>query len=142
MKTLAALVRLATLRADTLRRELGELDLQRAAQARAAAAADAAMAREQALAVRDAAAMPAFLAYRRARAGDRAALAAEQAVLDAADTRLRAELGEAFLELKRFETLHEEHVAASARETARREQAALDEAAGLRFQHRRAIGQT
>lgn len=135
-KGLNALIRLAERRLDECRRQVVELEQQRAEQEAALRRLDEEVARETQLADADLdlrAALPAYLGAMQER---RRGIEGEIVALDHAIAERRDEIHEAFQELKRFEIARDQRAAEAAYEAGRAEQDQLDEM-GLVI-HRRA----
>ncbi|MGE3301802.1 MAG: flagellar FliJ family protein [Hyphomonadaceae bacterium] len=130
MSAAATLARVAKSRAEEIQRALAEADAYAEACAQRIVAHDARVKAEQ----QAAASSPfaSYAAYATAALIRRAGLVSEHARATAEAQALRATLTEAFVEMKKLETLAENEIAAARAEEARREQADLDETAGRR----------
>jgi flagellar export protein FliJ len=130
MSALTTLARMARLRAEALQRELALLDEQRRALDTQIVNHDWTVLAEQREAGADAMAM--FGAYAQAALMQRARLLIERETAAHAAEMLRATLSDAFIELKKLETLIENEVAREKLEEETRERAELDDLAGRR----------
>lgn len=129
MNALATLIRVARLRAEMLQRELAVLEERRRALEERVRTHDDQVRAEQKAARDDALAL--YGGFAQAALRRRAALVAEGEAAGRAADALRATLKEAFVELKKLETLAENEAARALAEDNKREQAALDDIAGV-----------
>jgi flagellar export protein FliJ len=135
-RALDTLARLQRSQIDAVKAALAEMVAARAALAARDAALVAEHAAEQGVAARDLQGMAAYGAYAPRVAGMRRALAQEDAALGEQEAALRAQLADAYIELKKVEQLlatqaERERLAMNARELA-----AMDEAAAMRAARR------
>ncbi len=133
MKSIATLIRVKQWALDEKRRALGDLERLRAEMVERAAALEGEIAAEQGAAPADVVQF-AYAAYVRRAMGQREALAASIAGLDAQIDEAQLEIGELFGELKRYERVREIADQKAAVELRRRETATFDEIAGRRHQ--------
>lgn len=130
MKALSTLARMARLKAEALQRELAELDGQARALDARIAAHDQTVLAEQKEAQGDLLAM--FGAYAQAALMQRTQMLIERETAAHAADMLRNTLADAFVELKKLETLIENEAARERAEEQARERAELDDLAGRR----------
>lgn len=127
MSAIETLVRMARRRAEELQRELGVLENQRRAIEARLVEHDRIVASEQALAAGEA--MSGFGNFAQAALTRKAAILQQRASAARDAEALRDTLADAFIELKKLETLAENEAIRAAVEASKREQAELDEVA-------------
>jgi flagellar export protein FliJ len=127
MSAIETLVRMARRRAEELQRELGVLENQRRAIEASIVEHDRIVASEQALAAGHA--MSGFGNFAQAAVMRKAAILQRRAIAARDAEALRDTLADAFIELKKLETLAENEAIRAAVEADKREQAELDEVA-------------
>ncbi len=137
MKALPTLIRLARQAVDEARLELADIERARDEIVRRIGAHDDALAAEQRAAMSSYESGRAYGGYAIAALAQRRALVAQADALAAQADGVRVRLGAAHVELKKVERLLELQEERAARETRRREEAMLDEAATLRAGRRR-----
>ncbi len=130
MSALNTLARMARLRAEALQRELAALDEQRRTYNAKIVAHDQNVLAEQRQAHGDSFAM--FGAYAQAALMQRAQMMIERETTSHAAEMLRSTLSDAFIELKKLETLIDNQAAREKAEEEARERAELDDLAGRR----------
>jgi flagellar export protein FliJ len=132
MRSLDALIRLARFKVEELQKQMASLDEARGALQRQIDQLNASVPEEQ---VAASAAKDGFLAYgsyAQAVIQRRNNLRASVGEVEAQAGRLRAALTDAFVELKKFETMEERRRATERAERRTREQARLDDLANIR----------
>jgi flagellar export protein FliJ len=134
MSALDTLARLARRRAEDLQRELAVLDGQRRGIEARLIEHDKIVLAEQDLA--SGIAIAAYGNFAQAAMQRKNALLKEQTRVEGAAEALRATLSEAFIELKKLETLAENQAMREAAEADKREQAELDDVAGAAMARR------
>jgi flagellar export protein FliJ len=130
MSAIQTLVRLARRRAEELQRELGALENQRRAIEARLVEHDRIVASEQALAAQDV--LSGFGNFAQAAHARKQAILKEKAIAARDAEALRDTLADAFIELKKLETLAENEAIRAVVEADKRDQAVLDDlAAGM-----------
>jgi flagellar export protein FliJ len=137
MSALETLARVARRKAEEIERELSAIESRRLLLARRLDAHDASVADEQATAAGSLDAAIAFGAYAHLALGRRRILVAEHEALAAESDALRDSLRDAFVELKKIETLIDQEADRNAIEDNRREQAQMDDLAANMARNRR-----
>lgn len=132
MKAFRTLLKIASNELETLRRALASMLARQAALQQRMAAHEQAIAREQALAARDFEAARLYGGYAAAALKARKTLEAEQGVIEAEIARLRTLIGEAHVEVRKFERLLELEAQRAKARREKREDAELDEMATMR----------
>jgi flagellar protein FliJ len=134
MSALETLVRMARRRAEDLQRELSALENRRRAIEARLVEHDRIVASEQALAARDV--MSAFGDFAQAAVARKAAIVKERGEAAHAAELMRDTLADAFIELKKLETLAENQALRAAIAEEKRDQAALDDLAAAKARKR------
>jgi len=131
-KTRASLIRLQKHKVDELRRQVGELEAMRAGLLRQVEDLDATLRREAQRAREDDVARFAYPGFSRSVEDRKTNLRTSAAEIEAEINRVKADLGEAYQDLKRIELVEEARLDRERAAAARLEQSQMDELAARR----------